>query len=367
MHGTELAASQDNYLWSSRCWFWADTTAGQQTPKLRRDHKRLPLILSGHGISLRVQGESLLIRGGLTHYPQKAESYRYFRGDFNLPSRIVVLEGSGNISLEVLSWLTEQEIPLIRITWRGAISCVIGGAGYSASALKLEWQRRTRADAALRLNFGIELITRKIENSIITLEKAVRRSDVWEKAMTSTYETLTNFEERPPKSVEELLAMEGNAAAAYFRAWSGMPVKWLKRPRRPIPDNWREIGSRNSPFYQTGNHHAQHPVNAILNYAYTVLASQLQIYAVAEGYDPTIGILHDRKGSTSFVFDLIEPHRAEIDRVVLNLIRQTEFDATDFVIRSDGVCRLNPEMARCIAGLIVAEATKNLGPIRSAL
>ena len=31
------------------------------------------------------------------------------------------------------------------------------------------------------------------------------------------------------------------------------------------------------------------------NYAYAVLISQTQIRLIAEGYDPTIGILHDRE------------------------------------------------------------------------
>ena len=40
------------------------------------------------------------------------------------------------------------------------------------------------------------------------------------------------------------------------------------------------------------NRHATHPVNAMLNYAYAVLESQLRIATVSEGLDPTIGYLH---------------------------------------------------------------------------
>jgi CRISPR associated protein Cas1 len=43
------------------------------------------------------------------------------------------------------------------------------------------------------------------------------------------------------------------------------------------------------PFNFAGNRNASHPVNAILNYAYAVLQSQIQIGAVAKGYDPTVG------------------------------------------------------------------------------
>lgn len=66
-----------------------------------------------------------------------------------------------------------------------------------------------------------------------------------------------------------------------------------------------------------------------------------------EGNDPTIGIMHEtNNGAAAFIFDVMEPHRATVDRQVLEFVRETVFSPTDFVIRSDGVCRLNPEMAR---------------------
>jgi CRISPR/Cas system-associated endonuclease Cas1 len=90
----------------------------------------------------------------------------------------------------------------------------------------------------------------------------------------------------------------------------------------------------------------------MLNYAYTVLQSEIQISTISEGYDPTIGIMHEgRDGSAAFVFDFMEPHRPLVDRRILGFIKEHVFHPPDFVIRSDGVCRLNPEMARCVVGL----------------
>lgn len=102
----------------------------------------------------------------------------------------------------------------------------------------------------------------------------------------------------------------------------------------------------------TGNHNAAHPVNAILNYAYAVLESQIRIKAISEGYDPTLGIMHHgRDKSSKFVFDLMEPDRPKVDRKILEFVKTNVFDPADFTIRSDGICRLNPEMARFVAGL----------------
>jgi CRISPR/Cas system-associated endonuclease Cas1 len=44
------------------------------------------------------------------------------------------------------------------------------------------------------------------------------------------------------------------------------------------------------------------------------------------------------------VFDLLEPLRPIADRKVLDLVQSHTFHPADFTIRSDGVCRLNPEM-----------------------
>jgi CRISPR-associated protein Cas1 len=59
-----------------------------------------------------------------------------------------------------------------------------------------------------------------------------------------------------------------------------------------------------------------------------------------------------RDGSSKFVFDLMEPERPKVDRTVLDFVKATVFDPADFTIRSDGVCRLNPQLARMIAARV---------------
>ena len=84
------------------------------------------------------------------------------------------------------------------------------------------------------------------------------------------------------------------------------------------------------------------------------LAASLRIKAIADGYDPTIGLMHEgRDGSSKFVFDLMEPERPKVDREVLEFVKATVFDPADFTIRSHGVVRLNPQLARHVAGLVV--------------
>ena len=167
--------------------------------------------------------------------------------------------------------------------------------------------------------------------------------------MKSAYAGLSRLEENPPEVISELRALEAKCAAAYFRSWVGIPLKWRGTTRRPIPDSWRSVGARSSPYHLAGNRNAAHPVNAILNYAYAALESETRIKTISEGFDPTIGIMHEGgDGSSKFVFDLMEPERPMVDRAVLDFVKGNVFDPADFVIRSDGVCRLNPEMARMV-------------------
>ncbi len=161
--------------------------------------------------------------------------------------------------------------------------------------------------------------------------------------------TLTN---RPPQTVDQLRLLEAQSAVAYFRAWYATSLLWRASARHPIPDEWRTVGPRFTRVYATGSRNASHPVNAILNYAYAVLQSQVQIQAVAEGYDPTLGIMHyDRDGAPAFVFDMMEPERPKVNRAVLTFLKSEALHPADFTIREDGVVRLNPELARRVAGL----------------
>jgi len=90
-----------------------------------------------------------------------------------------------------------------------------------------------------------------------------------------------------------------------------------------------------------------------LNYAYAVLQAQLQIQAVSQGYHPTIGIMHfQRPSSQAFISDLMEPERPKIDQSVIELLKAGVLHAADFTIRRDGVVRLDPQLARRVAGLV---------------
>jgi CRISP-associated protein Cas1 len=356
---TDTVLEDDDIAWATRSSMWQSRVAKASVRRTKRAKARPALILAGHGVSLRVENGALAIQNGFTHYPQKREIIRYFRGDVALPERIILLDGSGSISFDVLSWLAEQNVSFIRIDWKGDIVCVAGASGYSANPHRVRWQLETRENPEQRNEYCRSIITRKIEARIIILEKSIPRSDKWERAMKSAYAALSRLEENPPETISELRALEANCAASYFRSWVGMPIKWRGTSRRPVPANWHFIGQRSSPFHLAGNRNAAHPVNAILNYAYATLESETRIKAISDGYDPTMGIMHEgRDGSSKFIFDLMEPERPKVDRAVLDFVKGHVFDPADFIIRTDGVCRLNPEMARAVVAKLSTIAAR---------
>ena len=301
---------------------------------------------------LRVDHGALIVRNGFTHYPQRIEDRRYFRGDRTLPSRIVVIDGSGTLSFDVLSWLSEQDVPLIRINWRGEVVTALG-AGHATDpkrvAAQLETQRNGRA-----LQIATSLIREKLRNSIETLSVALPISSSREQVITQLRGHLSELTKRPPKSTSALLGLEGRAGLAYFNAWQSLPLRWKGVARHPIPHDWLTVGQRGTfARKKVGNRNASHPLNAILNYAYAILESQVRIQVIAAGYDPTIGFLHaGRRGRPDFVLDLMEPLRPVVDRKVLEFVQTHTFHPADFTIRSDGVCRLNPEMAKNIVDFV---------------
>lgn len=348
------SSNSDSTGWVVRSQLWLERSATPPAPLATREHNSKPLIICGHGASLRVENAALVIRDGLTHYPQARAEHRLFPGDRANPSRIVVLDGSGTLTFAVLSWLFDQGMPLIRIRWTGDVEVIAGGHGYAGDPVKVHWQRRTKADEAARLAVAKDLICRKLIGSLATLANHVplsKRRDVAERVHR---EAVVKLQGGAFAAVNDIRGLEGQCAAQYFRAWEGMTLKWTGK--RAVPPQWQDYRSRSS-FAHSGmkptNSGASHPINAMLNYGYAVRLAQLQVDAVSEGFDPTIGILHHgKKGNAAYAFDLIEPERPKVDAAVLKFIGENTFAVADFMLTRNGVCRLSPQLARTVAGLV---------------
>ena len=360
----EQIVEEDDFAWAARNEHWSAAKIGSRRYVAKRERRREPLILCGHGVSLTVNKDTLLIRDGFTHWPQDRIEHRFFKGAQNLPPRIVMLDGSGSLSFEVISWLARQNVPLIRADYRGEVVSVIGGSAFSTSPEQVLWQIETRNDPARRLDFCCELIVAKLQSSLRTMAEVLPASRARDVAVARAEAGIFALSRRAVETVEQVREIEMRAAAAYFTAWRGFGLRWRGRYKNPIPEEWLTIGPRQSGrSLAQPNRNAKHPVNAILNYAYAMLRSYVHIETVANGYDPRRGIFHhdrDDDDAFAFIFDLMEPGRATADAAVLRFLSKAELKGSDFVIRSDGVCRLAPQLARHVCRVINTAGIRSL-------
>jgi len=343
----------DNDEYAIRSENWISELTDLQKPRRLRERNPNPLILTGHGNSLRIENGTLVIKQGFSHYPQKQECHRYFKGDLELPRIILLLDGSGTISFDVLSWLGEQNVALARMNWAGEIAIAISGNGYANDPEKVDWQREMRNCPKKQIEFAREIISQKLANSVKTLEKEIPSSELQAKAIARAKRGISELSESLA-DMQQVRAIEGECASAYFKAWTQLQLNWKSNSRYPLPEQWKSYRARSAVRDQAPkNCNATDPINAMLNYAYAVKTTQLQIDAIGQGYDPTIGIMHHgRRGKPAYILDILEPERPKVDAAILRFLRMTTFSGADFILRKDGTCRLSPQLARVVIAAI---------------
>ncbi|WP_034386592.1 type I-C CRISPR-associated endonuclease Cas1c [Deinococcus sp. YIM 77859] len=131
------------------------------------------------------------------------------------------------------------------------------------------------------------------------------------------------------QTVDEVRGIEGTAARSYWQVFPLMLRQhreffWLsERTRRPARD----------------------PINALLNFVYTVLANECASACQTVGLDPQIGFLHAlRPGRASLALDLMEELRPiAADRAILTLINRGQITPRDFEQHEGGVVTLREE------------------------
>lgn len=137
---------------------------------------------------------------------------------------------------------------------------------------------------------------------------------------------------RHARSVPQLMGLEGEAASVYFGVFAHLlrapGFAFSGRVRRPPAD----------------------PVNALLSFAYVLLASECASALAGVGLDPYVGFLHqDRPGRKSLALDLMEELRAPLaDRFVLTLINRGQIKPDDFVTEASGAVRLTDDARKTL-------------------
>lgn len=187
-------------------------------------------------------------------------------------------------------------------------SCRIASTMIFGKIYNSRWSiERTRRDHALRIDAGKLLNASKKLHSLLP---DVIKED----------------------NIDTLRGLEGSAATIYFDVFDQMILgekekfKFCGRNRRPPLD----------------------PVNAMLSFAYALLAKDCAAALESVGLDSYVGFLHrDRPGRSSLALDLMEELRPCIaDRFVLTMINNRKIKPSDFIFRENGSVLLKDDARR---------------------
>jgi hypothetical protein len=92
------------------------------------------------------------------------------------------------------------------------------------------------------------------------------------------------------------------------------------------------------------------PGNALLNYLYAILESEMTIALLAQGLDPGIGMVHaDIDGRASLALDAIEAIRPYVEYWLLTYLQATALANRDFHELPDGEVRLSHPLTSHLA------------------
>jgi CRISPR-associated protein Cas1 len=135
-------------------------------------------------------------------------------------------------------------------------------------------------------------------------------------------------------SIAELLGIEGAAASQYFQQFNGMvKVEDDDLPGLEMPSKSAKQLAFNFNFTNRNRRPPTDPVNAMLSLAYSMLAKDCTLAALAVGFDPYIGFYHQpRFGRPALGLDLMEEMRPLVaESTVLSCINNRVVTEKDFV------------------------------------
>jgi CRISPR-associated protein Cas1 len=207
----------------------------------------------------------------------------------------VVVMGNVYITAPCLQELMQRDIP---ISWHSYGGWFFGhsvGNGHKNVELRTAQYRASFSEnVCLRIARG--LVAAKVANSRTQLRRSWKSDEKPERALADLKRIQKQIEKAD--SLETLLGLEGNAAAIYFAHFRGMlktttpgdeallSFDFTQRNRRPPTD----------------------PVNAMLSFAYTLLARTFSVTLQGVGFDAFRGFYHQpRYGRPALALDLMEP------------------------------------------------------------
>lgn len=226
----------------------------------------------------------------------------------------------------------ERNILLAFYNPRGRFLARVVGEPNGNILLRKE-QYRISDDEVRSVSYAKNMLLGKIFNSRWCLERTIRdyamrlEDNKMKIVSDELYRGLESI--RACDGLDQVRGIEGELAARYFSVFGQMILNQKEafafrgRSRRPPMDN----------------------LNAMLSFAYSILANECVSALEGVGLDPYVGFLHrDRPGRKSLALDLMEELRpCMADRFVVTLINRKVIQEKHFTTQGDGAVLLNDE------------------------
>lgn len=254
-----------------------------------------------------------------------------------MPKAIILPEHGWSLTAEAVKFCLGHNMALVSVsnrTSQGEKGLITVLAGDPIADPKLV---RTQVNAH-SVSIARAIVRRKIEVSAHVLGRG-------SKPVSEYLEPLSKA-----KTLEQVMICESDAATSY---WAARQCDILTVSSR-WPVEWDRFVVRNSTIGKRGPMHADHPVNALLNWSYAVAAGRLSAELFARGACLSVGFLHvDRPGRYSLAYDTLELLRPVIDDKVFTFVTKTRFRMGDFLVapsgRLRGEVRVSPALLKVFA------------------
>jgi len=295
-----------------------------------------PLLISGFGTSINVDKRRLVVSNKSNN-----ERFEFYPHKINHDS--IIIDGhTGNISFESMRWLAKHNIPLTLLNWDGNLLSVTLPDQTISGKLRLE-QYKKHLDRITRYRIADEIVKSKVDSSLNILQELAKYYPINSVKINKRFETeflYNNQKQSKTKhAVSEIMGHEARIAKIYFECMRDIFANVAPQ---------FQFDTRSSVDHKRADH-ASDEINALLNYGYAILETEIRKCLNSVGLDTNIGFLHETLLSrTPLVYDMQELFRWLIDYSVIELLQENKLKKSDFILTENYHIRLKPRTAKLL-------------------